>query len=70
MFQLAYKYSQLTRQIMEVIVAERKEVILTTDGEDALDDDSDGPSDDARKKIQTYCELTDLTLANVRPPTL
>lgn len=50
-------YAKLTTQIMEVILAERKEVILTTDGEDALDEDGDGPSDDARKKIQIYCKL-------------
>lgn len=41
-------------QIMELILAERREVILTTDGEDALDEDE--PSEEARKKIQTYCK--------------
>lgn len=41
---------------MEIILAERNEVILSTDGEDALEDE-DGPSEDARKKIQIYCKL-------------
>lgn len=49
---------------MEVILAERKEVILTTDGEDALDEDGDGPSEEARKKIQIYCELYGMSLSS------